>query len=117
MTIRSSLCNLFTSGTHRTQRRKAAQRCGPCVEPLEGRLVLSTFNVTNTNDSGPGSLRAAILSVNADPNPKLADIEFTIDGTAPHTIHLASALPTITHPVRIIGFDSGSASSKVGLDG
>ena len=37
------------------------------VERLEDRLVPTTFTVTNTLDSGPGSLRQAILDANANP--------------------------------------------------
>src|SRR5262249_18337939 len=35
------------------------------LETLEDRTVLSTFTVTNTNDSGPGSLRQAISDATA----------------------------------------------------
>ena len=50
--------------------------------------------VTNTNDSGEGSLRQAMLVANS--NASLDAISFNIPGTGPHTITLASALPTIT---------------------
>jgi hypothetical protein len=50
------------------------------------------FTVTNTNDSGPGSLRAAIVQANA--NAGADEIAFA-DGVG-GTITLASALPTIT---------------------
>src|SRR5690348_12847863 len=40
-------------------------RFRPRVEGLEERAVPSAFTVTNTLDSGPGSLRQAILNVNA----------------------------------------------------
>lgn len=68
-----------------------------------GTGAASTFVVTNTNDSGPGSLRQAILDANAD---QVADqISFNIpnipaDGVA--TIRLASDL-IITQPVTIDG--------------
>src|SRR5262245_18597886 len=108
---------IFRLSPRTSRPRAAARRYRPCVEVLEDRVVPATFLVTNTNDSGPGSLRAAIMSVNADPNPRSDDIDFRIDPTAPQTIHLASALPTITHQVRIFGYDSGHVSSEVGLDG
>jgi uncharacterized repeat protein (TIGR01451 family) len=61
-----------------------------------------TFVVTNTNDSGAGSLRQAILDANA--NVSMQDsIVFNIPGTGPHTIRPASALPTIADPVAIYG--------------
>jgi hypothetical protein len=58
-----------------------------------------TYQVTNTNDSGPGSLRQAILDANAHPGAD--SITFLIVGTGPFTIDLLSALPDITDPVAI----------------
>jgi fibronectin-binding autotransporter adhesin len=67
--------------------------------------------VTNTNDSGPGSLRAAVTTADADA-PAVEFIQFSnstaggatnfYDGTQ-HTIALFSALPTITDPVTVTG--------------
>lgn len=50
--------------------------------------------VTNTNDSGGGSLRAAVQYANTKGSP--VTISFAIPGAGPHTITLASALPNIT---------------------
>src|SRR5438105_5684282 len=58
----------------------------------------ATFTVTNTNDSGPGSLRQAILDANAAPG--LDTIGFSIAGTAPHTVASRSSLQ-IDDPVVI----------------
>ena len=58
-----------------------------------------TFTVTNTADSGLGSLRWAITNANANPGPDT--ITFQIKGTAPFTINLSSALPDVTDPVTI----------------
>jgi uncharacterized repeat protein (TIGR01451 family) len=55
--------------------------------------------VINTNDSGPGSLRQAILDANSDSGP--STITFNIDG--PLTIAPLSPLPTITAPAVIDG--------------
>ena len=59
--------------------------------------MLATFTVTNTDDSGVGSLRQAISDANA--NAGSDTIVFNISGTGVHTINLASALPTITDTV------------------
>ncbi len=62
----------------------------------------ATFTVTNTNDSGAGSLRQAIDDAN---NRTGADtINFNIPGDGPHTIAPTSSLPTITDPVTINGY-------------
>ncbi|MBI5957473.1 MAG: hypothetical protein HY866_01970, partial [Chloroflexi bacterium] len=53
----------------------------------------TTFIVTNTDDSGPGSLRQAILDANAHPGADT--INFNISGAGPHTINLLSPLPDI----------------------
>ncbi len=42
-------------------------RFRPTVDLLEGRTLLSTFAVLNLNDSGAGSLRAAVTAANANP--------------------------------------------------
>jgi probable HAF family extracellular repeat protein len=60
-----------------------------------------TFVVTNTNDSGPGSLRQAILDTNANPGPDT--ITFDISGAGVHTIRPTSPLPVLTDPVLING--------------
>ncbi|MEQ1903901.1 MAG: right-handed parallel beta-helix repeat-containing protein [Pirellulaceae bacterium] len=61
--------------------------------------------VSNTLDSGPGSLRQAILDANVHTNNvgTLDKIRFEIPGAGPHTIALASALPAISDAVDIDG--------------
>jgi hypothetical protein len=52
----------------RAKSRSLSLRTRPVFDSLEGRQLLSgVFTVSNTNDSGPGSLRAAILASNASP--------------------------------------------------
>lgn len=59
-----------------------------------GRASAATFVVTNANDSGPGSLRQAILNAN---NQAGADvITFNIPGIGPFVITVASSLPALT---------------------
>jgi len=61
----------------------------------------ATFNVTNTNDSGPGSLREAILTSNQSAGPN--SITFNIPGSGIQKITLNSPLPIVTVPVNIDG--------------
>jgi titin len=67
---------------------------------LEDRRLLSNFLVTNTNDSGPGSLRQAILDANG--NAGLDTIAFAID-SGHQVIAPAATLPIVTDPVVIDG--------------
>jgi hypothetical protein len=73
----------------------------PQIEVLEGRVLLTTYTVSNTNDSGAGSLRQAILDANNQAG--LNTIVFNIAGLSAHTIHPATSLPVITNPVVIDG--------------
>jgi len=61
--------------------------------------ALATYTVTNTNDSGAGSLRQAIDDANA--NAGTDNIDFNISGTGIHTITLSTLLPDITTVVNI----------------
>ena len=74
---------------------------------------MATFTVINLNDSGAGSLRAAIDASNAGAPGEANTISFTVSGT----IVLASDLPTITNPTSIIAgsTDTGTPPS-IGLD-
>src|SRR5262245_43378446 len=69
------------------------RRVLPRVEALEDRTVPSTFTVTNTNDSGDGSLRQAVLDANALAGPDA--INFALAPTD-HTIALTSGELSIT---------------------
>jgi hypothetical protein len=81
---------------------------------------LSAFSVLNTNDSGPGSLRQAILDANAQPG--MNTVRFNI-GSGAQTIHVGSdgfgGLPSITSPVILDGTTQpGFAGSPlIELDG
>ncbi len=89
---------------------------GRLIEPMESRLMFSTVWVTNTNDSGTGSLRAAIEQ--ADSLKGKETIDFAI-GKGAHTIEPLSALPSVTTPVTINGTTQPGYSSKplIVLDG
>nr|MBA3240670.1 right-handed parallel beta-helix repeat-containing protein [Acidobacteriota bacterium] len=78
----------------------------------------TTFNVTNTNDAGAGSLRQAILDANASIGTT-DTIAFNIPGAGPHVISPASGLPTITDPVIIDGTTQPgfSGTPLIALDG
>jgi len=71
----------------------------------------ATFTVTNTNDAGAGSLRAAITSANGN---GIADvIDFNIPGAGVHTIYPQSQLPQLIDiaGVQIDGLSQGGASA------
>ncbi len=103
------------------------------LEVLEDRAMLSTYVVTTTADSGAGSLRDAILQVNADTNhalypspndPSVDEIDFNITAasdaagggtgynttTGVATIAPLSALPAITNSVFINGYSQPGSS-------
>ena len=71
------------------------------------------LTVTNTNDTGTGSLREAIKSANS--NGGFNIIKFDIGtGCGPHTITLQSQLPAITSDVLINGYtQTGSAENDL----
>src|SRR5262249_60463442 len=76
----------------------------PYLELLEERCVPVVFFVTNTDDSGPGSLRQAILDANANAGTSTLDsIQFNIPGANLHTISPLSPLPEITDDVFLDG--------------
>jgi parallel beta-helix repeat protein len=59
------------------------------------------FVVTNANDAGPGSLRQAILDVNAQPGPDV--IAFAMPRGSGDAIRPTAPLPPIVQPVAIDG--------------
>lgn len=62
----------------------------------------TTFMVTNTNDSGAGSLRDAMLNAQTDPTPPSL-IYFNIAGGVPQTITPITPLPVIQTTTTIDG--------------
>lgn len=75
-------------------------------------LPSQTFVVTNVNDSGPGSYRAAIEAHNATANSGNNTIAFNIPGSGPHFIIPTTPFPAFTRPVLIDGFTQNGASSN-----
>ncbi len=61
------------------------------------------LTVTTTADSGPGSLRQAILDANAQAGEQTIGFAITVPEVGPKVISLASPLPNIADPVTIDG--------------
>ncbi|MFO0869119.1 MAG: LamG-like jellyroll fold domain-containing protein [Pirellulales bacterium] len=64
--------------------------------------VLPTFVVSDTGDSGGGTLRQAILDANSHIGE--SQITFTVSGSGVRTIQPASSLPSITQSVLVDGW-------------
>src|SRR5687768_8208904 len=69
------------------------------VETLQGRQLLATIVVTNTEDSGVGSLRAALEQANLDPAEDTIEFAPAVTGT----ITLLTALPELSTDVIVSG--------------
>jgi hypothetical protein len=91
----------------------------PCFEAVEDRTLLSTFLVSTSADSGPGSLRQAILDSNAATSGSTNTIDFAIPGTGVQTIAPVSALPAVTASALIDGTSQPGYTSTplIELDG
>src|SRR5437868_13550397 len=76
---------------------------------LHKTTVPFVFTVTNTNDSGTGSLRQAITDANSMGG---GTINFNIPGSGVHTISPMTVLPTITQPVTIDGYTQPGSSQN-----
>jgi hypothetical protein len=80
----------------------------------------ATFTVTNTNDSGAGSLRQAIIDANTAAGADT--IAFNVsgagcDGSGVCTIVPASLLPFVTTPITIDGYTQPGASPNTNAQG
>ena len=84
-----------TSGTAGTGGLRKRLAWALAVTAVCGGASATTFTVTNTGDSGPGSLREAITLANGASGPH------TIAFTASGTISVLSALPALTEQTTI----------------
>ena len=66
-------------------------------------LDASPLTVVNTNDSGSGSLRQAILDADQAGSTSAVTVGFLIPGSGPYSITLLSTLAPITVPIVIDG--------------
>ena len=78
-------------------------------------VLAGAFTVTNTNDSGAGSLRQAINDANADID--FSTIMFNIPGPGVHTIAPATSLPPLGFIVTIDGYSQPGAHANTQLVG
>src|SRR5262249_21714349 len=96
---------------------RRAPRFFPRLTALEDRTVPSTFTVLNLNDSGSGSLRAAVDSANVHPGADTIRFAGSLHGM----VSLAGEL-SITHDLTIDGADrivvcGGDAGRVFGVNG
>ncbi len=78
-------------------RRRAAQTLA--IEILEGRVVPATITVMSLGESGPDTLRSAIMQANLDTSPDT----ITFDPSVTGTITLLSALPDLSTSITLDG--------------
>jgi hypothetical protein len=77
----------------------AAPTGGPVVKSLTATVRWTTLTVTNTNDTGVGSLRAAIAAADQHPGPETINFAPSVTGT----ITLETALPDLSTGINIVG--------------
>lgn len=77
---------------------------------FQAKVVPYLIVVASLDDSGPGTLRQALLDANSSPGANL--IHFRLGRPAPHTIALLSPLPALTEPVIIDGYSQSTDTSK-----
>jgi titin len=87
----------------------AAAAAAPVVESMEERVLFNTYIVSNTYNSGSGSLRDAIYKANAHSGADT--IQFKI-GSGLKTIAPTSSLPAVTGATYIDGTTQGGYAGK-----
>ena len=78
------------------------------------RVIPYELPVASTDDSGPGTLRQALLDANDSPDENL--VVLRLPGPGPYTIHLLSPLPVITSPVIIDGSLQTGSNTAPGIE-
>jgi hypothetical protein len=81
----------------------------PIMEPMEDRVLFATILVTNTNNSGGGSLRDAMLRANKSSDADV--IQFKI-GTGRRSIAPLTALPQLKYVTSLDGSTQGGYAGK-----
>lgn len=102
--LRSACSRVVPAGAKKATGPLRAPPARLRVEHLEDRTVPSTFLVHNLADSGPDSLRQAILDANASPGP---DVVRFAGAARAGTIGLTSGELSITDDLRIDGSGAG----------
>ena len=110
MSIFSRLTLQRRSGQHKSRRSSAKRRTrfAPVCDGLEARALLSNIVVTDNDDSGPGSLRQAIMNA-----PSGATISFA-NSLKGETITLSSGPLALNRNVNIEGLGESELSVSGG---
>jgi len=96
-----------TESSRRGRRRSRAKLWVGSLEQLETRMVPAVITVTSLADAGDGTLRAAILQANSNPDADTISFAPGVNGT----ISLNSALPALSTDIFLNG--PGAASLTV----
>jgi len=130
--VRNDWRTVLAMATRKTLNRRAMENLRP-HRSLSTRLATSlgmlicalflfaagtranTYIVTINSDSGPGTLRQAMINAHTNPGPDV--IHFNIPGQGVHTISLLSALPPILQPLTIDGYTQPGSSKNTLPDG
>ena len=101
---------MFAANSRCAKKLRVARRRTPELLFMEERVLLSNFPVTNTNDSGAGSLRQAITDADAAGDGSV--ITFQIPGTGVQTIAPLTDLPPVTAAITIDGTTQPGAQAN-----
>lgn len=102
---------LFVTATDESASTRDSSEFSRAIEAIPGGTELT---VVNTNDSGAGSLRAALEAANADPDPNT--VVFNIPGLGAHTIQPSTPFTIEQGPLILDGYTQpGSVANKVAV--